>query len=86
MRIFIEKTVNAIGQQEIAQFLLENHKLGHKLNEENIRAWARDAENQMSMGNPPCIEIKSWESVHGHTQEFEVSDKGVDFEEFEIEE
>jgi len=86
MKVQVPSIINPIGKQEILGFLLQNHKLGDKLNDENINAWARDAENQLSIGNPPSIEILSWESVHGYTQVFTVSESGVDFQEFDIEE
>lgn len=86
MKVQVPSTINLIGKLEILEFLVQNHKLGKKLDDENINAWARDAENQLSMGNPPSIEIRSWESVNGYTQTFTVSEAGVDFEEFDIEE
>jgi hypothetical protein len=85
MKVQVPSIINATGKQEILEFLVQNHKLANKLNDENINAWARDAENQLSMGNPPSIEIRSWESVHGYTQEYTVSEGGVDFQEFDIE-
>jgi len=85
MKVQVPSIINATGKQEILEFLVQNHKLGNKLNDENINAWARDAENQLSMGNPPSIEIRSWESVHGYTQEYTVSEGGVYFQEFDIE-
>lgn len=86
MKVQVPSTINLVGKQEILGFLTQNHKLGNQLDNENINAWARDAENQLSMGNPPSIEIRSWESVHGYTQEYTVSDAGVDFQEFDTEE
>ena len=85
MKVQVPSIINSTGKQEILEFLVQNHKLGNKLNDENINAWARDAENQLSMGNPPSIEIRSWESVHGYTQEYTISEGGVDFQEFDIE-
>ena len=85
MKVQVPSIVNATGKQEILEFLVQNHKLGNKLNDDNINAWARDAENQLSMGNSPSIEIRSWESVYGYTQEYTVSEGGVDFQEFDIE-
>ena len=40
-------------------------------------AYAEDAEFQMSEGNPPCFEIKSWHTESGHTEEFEVPETFV---------
>jgi len=45
-----------------------------------LLAWAADAEFQLSDGNPATIEIKSSDSIHGHTQEFNISDCGFDAE------
>ena len=86
MKTQIPTTINAIGKQEIADFLAQNHKRGSNFDAHMINAWAADAENQLNMGNPPAIEIRSWDSVHGHTQTYTISDEGVDSEEFEIEE
>jgi len=86
MKVQVPSTINLVGKQEILGFLTQNHKLGNQLDDENINAWARDTENQLSMGNPPSIEIRAWESVHGYTQTYTVSDAGVDFQEFDTEE
>lgn len=76
------KTINKIGKQEIREFLAANHKLGGEhFTDSMINAWAADAEFQMAEGNPPSVEIRSWDSVTGRTVEFTVSDKGVCHEE-----
>ena len=41
-------------------------------------AYAEDAEYQMSLGNPPCFEMKSWNTASGHTEEFEVPQRYVE--------
>ena len=43
-----------------------------------LRAWAEDAEFQMSEGNSPTVEIKSWDAVSGHTEICTVSAAGID--------
>lgn len=81
------KTINSAGIKEIHAFLAENHKLGgDHFTPDMLRAWAQDAEFSLSKGNDAGIELKSWESVHGHTQTFTVSDAGLDTETVEIDE
>lgn len=43
-----------------------------------LQAWAQEAEFQLGEGNPATIEIKSWNSIHGYTQEYRISDAGLD--------
>jgi hypothetical protein len=78
-------SVNAQGKKEILNFLAKNHKKGgDHFTDEMLNAWAAEAEFQLSEGNPASIEIKSFESVNGCTQEFTISDAGLDREEIEI--
>ena len=80
-------TVNEQGLNEIKEFLAANHKEGgDHFTRDMLRAWAADAEFQLAEGNQATIEIKSWESVHGCTQEFTISNAGLDAETIEIEE
>ncbi|HAZ3446367.1 TPA: hypothetical protein JD357_005054 [Citrobacter freundii] len=80
-------TVNEQGLNEIKEFLADNHKKGgDHFDRDMLLAWAADAEFQLAEGNPATIEIKSWDSIHGHTQEFTISDAGLDAETVEIEE
>lgn len=78
--------VNKRGLEEIRQFLIENHKDGPVFEtapgvaERMLMAWAEDAEYQMGIGNPPEIELKSYDSVHHRTQTFRLSDEGVDMD------
>ena len=51
-----------------------------------LRAWAADAEFQLAEGNSATIEIKSWDTLSGHTETFAVSDAGIDTEQIEIDE
>lgn len=80
-------TVNAQGLVEIKEFLAANHKKGgDHFTDDMIQAWAADAEFQLAEGNPASIEIKSWDSVHGRTQEFTISATGLDARAEEVEE
>lgn len=80
-------TVNEQGLNEIKEFLADNHKKGgDHFDRAMLFAWAADAEFQLAEGNPATIEIKSWESIHGRTQEFTISDAGLGAETVEIEE
>jgi hypothetical protein len=67
--------INEFGYKEIHNFLCANHK---RPEAQNLHAWAAKAEFQLGEGNPPSIEIKAWESVHGRTQEYTISDAGID--------
>ena len=80
------RTINAEGLKEIRAFLSENHKKGDSFTDSMIRAWAADAEFQLAEGNPASIEIKSSDSVRGYTQEFTVSDAGMNTEIVEVDE
>ena len=71
--------INTIGLKEIRAFLAENHKLGgDHFDKSMLRAWADEAEFSLSEGNDAGIELKAYESVHGVTQTFTVSDAGID--------
>ena len=73
------KSINAHGLNEIHAFLAANHKRGgDHFTPSMLRAWASEAEFQLGEGNPPTIELKSYDSIHGYAQEFTVSDAGVD--------
>ena len=75
------KSINDIGIQEIRTFLAENHKLGgDHFNHAMLRAWAADAQFSLAEGSDAGIELRSFESVHGRTQTFTVSDAGIDTE------
>lgn len=79
--------INEKGIKEIESFLVERLKDGHKgFTKAQLLAWADDAEYQMREGNPPTIEIKSCESVSGHTECFTVPECGIDAEIVELEE
>ncbi len=87
MTTFTQYSVNEQGLNEIKEFLTDNHKKGGDHFDRNmLLAWAADAEFQLSEGNPATIEIKSFDSIHGHTQEFTISDAGLDAETVELEE
>jgi hypothetical protein len=79
------KTVNATGISEIKEFLANNHKKGgDHFDVGMLSAWAKDAEFQLSEGNPASVEIRSFDSVSGHTETFTISDSGINCEEVEI--
>ena len=87
MATYTNRSINATGLAEIAAFLAANHKLGgDHFDRDMLRAWAADAERQLDENDRATIEIKSWESIHGYTQEFTVSDDGLDSETVEIDE
>jgi hypothetical protein len=72
------QTINETGLVEILDYLAANHKKGRAhFTPDMLRAWAAEAEFQLAEGNPASIELKSWDSVHGYTQEFTVSDAGI---------
>lgn len=80
----MQATINAIGRAEIAAFLSERHKLGgDHFTPGMIAAWAADAEFQMSEGNSPTIEIKSFASLSGHVETYTVSDAGIEYVDLE---
>ena len=77
--------VNATGLEEIKKFLADNHKLGGEhFDNAMLHAWAHDAEFQLSEGNPASIEIRSWDTISGHTENHTISDAGLDCEDIEI--
>lgn len=87
MATYTTHTVNPHGLQEIADFLGSHHKLAREhFTDEMLHAWASDAEFQLGEGNSASIEIKSWDTVSGHTETFTISDAGIDSEEIEIDE
>jgi hypothetical protein len=90
MGTYTNRTINANGLEQIRAFLIENHKSPECFEGPEalplLHAWARDAEFQMGEGNTPTIEIKSFNSIHGRTQEFDIGAEGVDSEEVEIDE
>jgi hypothetical protein len=80
-----QMTVNDVGLQEIHDFLAENHKLGAEhFTKQMLRAWAAEAEFQLSEGNDASIELKVWDSINRRTQTFTISDAGLDAEIVEI--
>lgn len=81
----IIKTVNAAGLAEIADFLAVNLKR-YQFDRDALNAWATEAEFQLAEGNTATIEIKAQDSIHGRTQEYTISDAGLDSENVEIDE
>lgn len=78
--------VNKHGLSEIKAFLDTNHRLGgDHFDRDMLQAWATDAEFQLSEGNPPTIEIRSFDCVHLRTMEYTISPAGLDAEIIEVE-
>jgi hypothetical protein len=72
------KVINENGIQQIKKFLGENHKKGERhFDRAMLNAWAAEAEASLAEDGNAMIELKSWDSVHGRTQTFTVSDEGV---------
>ncbi len=72
------KYINSQGIEEIYNFLIQRSKIDQdQLTHSMLQAWAQDAEFQLGDGNPPCIELKSWQSISGKTEEFTISSVGV---------
>lgn len=81
-------TINEHGLNEIKEFLAENHRLGgDHFTREMLLAWAADAEQSLADGcSEAMIELKSWDSIHGRTQTFSVSEAGIDKQVVDIDE
>ena len=80
------KTLNVKAVDEIRAILSTRHiNGGENWTEAMLHAWAAKAEFQLGEGNPPCIELKSWESVSGHAEEHRLSDACIDCVDVELE-
>lgn len=78
-------TVNGKGLDEIHQFLAEHHKDGLSFaNKASLYAYALEAESHIDDKNPAFIELKSWETLSGHTETFDLSRECIDVEEVDI--
>ena len=91
MEKYILKTVNENGIEQIRTFLAENHIICKNggvdyFTHDNLLAWAEEEELSLSEGNNGGIELRAFESIHGRTQTFTISDAGLDCEEIELEE
>lgn len=74
-------TVNDKGIDEIADVLAARHLLGgDHFTIPMFRAWAAEAEYNYINNGGAFIEITSKDTVSGHTELYEVSDAGLDFE------
>ena len=71
-------TVNSRGIEEIRQFLAANHKKGDHFTRDMLNAWAQEAEFQLGEGNRASIELKARDSINGTTQEYYISEAGLD--------
>ena len=75
-------SINKIGLGEIKEFLCRKHKSQDQdWSDEQLRAWARDAEFQAGEGNWPDIELRESESRAGWTETFDISAAGIDWTE-----
>ncbi len=73
------RTINAQGLAEIRAILAANHRLGgDHFTDSMIQAWGNEAQFQLDEGNDASIEIRGWDHVNGHTQEFRLSDAAVE--------
>ena len=88
-------TANEKGMKYISDFLLEKHKRGDVLFDDNecLNAWAMEAENAIGNCGHPCFEILSFNSKTGHTEvcyldrehfDCEIGDSEIDCEKVEI--
>ncbi len=59
----------------VNQALAEGHE---EIDLNGAMAYARDAEYQMSLGNPPCFEVTSSRTSTGHVKEFEVPEEYIE--------
>ncbi len=92
MTQFTNYSVNDNGLAQIAEFLKNNHKKSFDQNGESVdyftqdmlRAWAAEAEFQLSEGNTATIFLKNHESINGCAQEFTIYPEGLDSEVIEI--
>jgi len=75
--IGLYKEVNEYGVQQIRQFLVDNHKRGDALTDDQVKAWVEGAEFQLAEGNAPTVEIAAAHSVNGYAVTYTVSDAGV---------
>ncbi len=71
------RTINENGLVQIKNWLQSQAK-PRGWSEENIGAWASEAEESMRNGNPPMIELKSCDTLSGVTETFTVPPEGVD--------
>ena len=62
--------INAAGLAFIAEELIQRHKkfAYSAPTREMLQAWAADVESRIEDGNGAEFEIRSWDSVSGHTE------------------
>lgn len=77
------KYINNQGIAEIQEFLIRHHRLADRfradcpMSKDMLLAWAMDAEFHMSQGNPPSIEIRSFDTLDGMTRTYTISQDGI---------
>ena len=60
--------LNDEGLEALRDILTEHHKLGHDLTDEQLHAWASDAEDAFSDHGDAYIEIRSHDTISGHVE------------------
>ena len=72
--------INEFGLLSIAKFLNERHLsgTGRGFTEDMIFVWGVEAEDKINDGQPPVVEISSWDSISGNPELFEVPAEGFD--------
>ena len=73
----ITHKINAAGLAEIRAFLEARHKLGH-FTDDQLRAWAAEAEAHADEGNGVYIELPARDAVSGHTETLDISPAGFE--------
>lgn len=73
--------INTNGITKIAAALGQFHKLGQDhFTAAMLHAWAAEAEQSFDNGNGMAFEIKSWDSITGHTEIVTIDSEGYDIE------
>jgi len=76
--------VNAVGMEQVSAALSKLHKLDiSHFNFAMLHAWAAEAEQSFENDGVASFEIKSRDSVSGHTELVTISADGLDIEEIE---
>lgn len=73
----ITHKINAAGLAEIRAFLEARHKLGH-FTDDQLRAWAAEAEAHADEGNGVYIELPARDAISGHTEILDISPAGFE--------
>jgi len=72
-------TVNANGLAQIRAHLAERTKKGGEhFTDSMIHAWAEKVEQSLSDNGHADFEIRSWDTISGHTELCSITDDGID--------